>query len=58
MYFFHFCFQGAVNKMYHGVQGFDKHDRINIEAEKGDTILFHPLLIHGSGPNSTKVPEN
>jgi ectoine hydroxylase-related dioxygenase (phytanoyl-CoA dioxygenase family) len=23
--------------------------------EKGDTVFFHPLLLHGSGPNRTKV---
>jgi ectoine hydroxylase-related dioxygenase (phytanoyl-CoA dioxygenase family) len=23
--------------------------------EKGDTVFFHPLLIHGSGINKTKV---
>jgi ectoine hydroxylase-related dioxygenase (phytanoyl-CoA dioxygenase family) len=23
--------------------------------EKGDTVFFHPLLLHGSEPNRTKV---
>lgn len=45
---------GAVNKMYHGIQGYDSHQTVNIEMEKGDTVFFHPLLIHGSGPNLTK----
>ncbi|KAJ3649000.1 hypothetical protein Zmor_020776 [Zophobas morio] len=22
--------------------------------EKGDTVFFHPLILHGSGPNITK----
>ncbi|KAK7580099.1 hypothetical protein V9T40_000728 [Parthenolecanium corni] len=45
---------GAVNKMYHGVQGFDNHPKVFVEMEKGDTVFFHPLLLHGSGPNLTK----
>jgi len=24
---------------------------MDLEMKKGDIILFHPLLIHGSGPN-------
>lgn len=48
--------QGNVNKMYHGVRGFDDHEKVYVEMEKGDTIFFHPILIHGSGPNTTKVP--
>lgn len=47
--------KGAVNKMYHGIQGYDSHAVVNIEMEKGDTVFFHPLLVHGSGPNLTKV---
>lgn len=41
--------------MYHGVQGFDNHPKVFVEMEKGDTVFFHPLLLHGSGPNLTKV---
>ena len=26
---------------------------MNLEMEKGDTVFFHPLLIHGSGANIT-----
>ena len=39
--------------MYHGVVGFDHHPRLHLEMEKGDTVLFHPILIHGSGANRT-----
>jgi len=42
------------NKAYHGVQGFDHIPRVNLEMEKGDTVFFHPLLLHGSGPNTSK----
>uniref|UniRef100_G3MQG7 phytanoyl-CoA dioxygenase n=1 Tax=Amblyomma maculatum TaxID=34609 RepID=G3MQG7_AMBMU len=49
--------EGGVNKMYHGVKGladsvFDK--RVYLEMEAGDTVFFHPVLIHGSGANRTK----
>ncbi|KAL1438792.1 hypothetical protein MTO96_047720 [Rhipicephalus appendiculatus] len=49
--------EGGVNKMYHGVKGladsaFDK--RVHLEMEAGDTVFFHPVLIHGSGANRTK----
>jgi len=44
--------KGGVNKMYHGIQKFDPNaDRLHVEMETGDTVLFHPLLIHGSGTN-------
>lgn len=42
--------------MYHGIP-LDlarMSERIHIVMEKGDTVLFHPLLIHGSGMNKTK----
>lgn len=41
--------------MYHGVRGFDSHPVVHLEMDKGDTVFFHPILIHGSGPNLTKV---
>ncbi|KAJ3611936.1 hypothetical protein NHX12_020216 [Muraenolepis orangiensis] len=48
------CLVGGVNKMYHGVRDFDpQHPRTHLEMEKGDTVFFHPLLIHGSGMNQT-----
>ncbi|XP_046878640.1 phytanoyl-CoA dioxygenase, peroxisomal [Hypomesus transpacificus] len=47
--------EGGVNKMYHGIRDFDsQHPRVHLEMEKGDTVFFHPLLIHGSGMNQTQ----
>ena len=40
---------GGVNKMYHGIRGFEQEKRAELHMEKGDTVFFHPLLIHGSG---------
>ena len=47
---------GGVNKMYYGIQDFDfkKANLVHLEMEKGDTVFFHPLLIHGSGANRTE----
>ena len=51
--------EGSVNRSYHGIQGFD-FDKARAEGkvrmchmDAGDTIFFHPLLIHGSGPNTS-----
>ncbi|XP_015928873.1 phytanoyl-CoA dioxygenase, peroxisomal [Parasteatoda tepidariorum] len=49
--------EGGVNKMYHGVSDLkenQKDRRVFLEMEAGDTVFFHPLLIHGSGANRTK----
>ena len=47
--------QGGVNKMYHGIHDYDPSmERFHLEMEEGDTVFFHPLLIHGSGTNRTK----
>ncbi|XP_061438255.1 phytanoyl-CoA dioxygenase, peroxisomal isoform X3 [Rhineura floridana] len=47
--------EGGVNKMYHGVRDYDKSmPRVHLTMEKGDTVFFHPLLIHGSGTNRTE----
>uniref|UniRef100_UPI00398EB71E phytanoyl-CoA dioxygenase, peroxisomal n=1 Tax=Pristiophorus japonicus TaxID=55135 RepID=UPI00398EB71E len=44
----------GVNKMYHGVRDYDpNYPRVHLVMEKGDTVFFHPLLIHGSGMNRT-----
>lgn len=43
----------GVNKMYHGVRGYDNHPVVELPMEKGDTVFFHPILIHGSGMNKT-----
>lgn len=48
--------EGGVNKMYHGVKDLSEQvmdKRVYLEMEAGDTVFFHPLLIHGSGANRT-----
>ncbi|VEN54409.1 unnamed protein product [Callosobruchus maculatus] len=40
--------------LYDGVQGKEHLEKVHVVMEKGDTVFFHPLLLHGSGPNSTK----
>ncbi|XP_072165931.1 phytanoyl-CoA dioxygenase, peroxisomal-like [Diadema setosum] len=46
--------KGGVNKAYHGVLHYDESmPRVHLEMEKGDTVFFHPLLLHGSGANKT-----
>ncbi|XP_075455622.1 phytanoyl-CoA dioxygenase, peroxisomal-like [Ascaphus truei] len=46
--------EAGVNKMYHGVRTYDPNiPRVHLSMEKGDTVFFHPLLIHGSGMNKT-----
>mmetsp|Transcript_6886 Transcript_6886/g.13733 ORF Transcript_6886/g.13733 Transcript_6886/m.13733 type:complete len:301 (+) Transcript_6886:86-988(+) len=47
--------EGGVNKLYHGVKDdIDMEKRVYLEMETGDCVFFHPLLIHGSGRNSTQ----
>ncbi|CAH1143169.1 unnamed protein product [Phyllotreta striolata] len=46
--------KGTKNSLYHGVHGMAHLPKVNAVMEKGDTIYFHPLLLHGSGPNYTK----
>ena len=48
--------KGGVNAMYYGIQDLDlaKLNLIHLEMNKGDTVLFHPLLVHGSGANRTE----
>lgn len=44
--------------MYHEVKTNNTQDnqkKLFLEMEKGDTVFFHPLLIHGSGINKTQV---
>lgn len=45
----------AVNKAYHGIKGYDHRPKVNLLMDKGDTVFFHPQLIHGSGVNVTRV---
>ncbi len=40
-----------VNAGFLGVAGLDRRRRVHVEMAAGDTLLFHPLLIHGSGRN-------
>lgn len=41
--------------MYHGIQDYKQAGtRVYLLMEKGDTVFFHPLLIHGSGQNKTQ----
>jgi phytanoyl-CoA hydroxylase len=47
--------EGGVNKMYYGIQDIEINEAnlVHLEMEKGDTVFFHPILIHGSGANRT-----
>ncbi|XP_049669936.1 phytanoyl-CoA dioxygenase, peroxisomal isoform X1 [Accipiter gentilis] len=46
--------EGKANKLFHGLLDEDeKSPRVHLIMEKGDTVFFHPLLIHGSGINKT-----
>lgn len=41
--------------MFHGIQDYDKNNaQVHLVMEKGDTVFFHPLLIHGSGRNKSQ----
>ena len=41
--------------MYHGIKDYDPNaPRVHLEMGPGDTVFFHPLLIHGSGMNRTE----
>jgi phytanoyl-CoA hydroxylase len=47
--------EGGVNKAYHGIVDYDPNSpRLHVEMNAGDTVFFHPLLIHGSGTNRTE----
>ena len=40
--------------MYHGImENLDQSKLVHLIMEAGDTVFFHPLLIHGSGANRT-----
>jgi len=44
--------EDKVNKAYHGIKNFDPawtKELVYLEMQPGDTVFFHPLLIHGSG---------
>ncbi len=40
-----------VNFGFFAAQGVDIGARVHVEMDPGDTLFFHPLLIHGSGRN-------
>ncbi len=40
-----------VNHGFYGIDDVDLSARQHVEMQPGDTLLFHPLLIHGSGRN-------
>lgn len=43
-----------VNHAYFGARGVGDHpERVHLEMDPGDTVFFHPLLLHGSGRNRT-----
>lgn len=42
-----------VNFAFYGVENTQGLEHVHIEMEPGDTVLFHPLLVHGSGRNLT-----
>lgn len=42
-----------VNFAFYGVADTDDLEHVHIEMAPGDTLLFHPLLVHGSGRNQT-----
>jgi len=42
-----------VNSGFFAAQDAPREDRVHVSMEPGDTLLFHPLLVHGSGRNRT-----
>ena len=40
-----------VNRAFYGIDGAREQPREYVEMQPGDTLFFHPLLIHGSGRN-------
>ncbi len=44
-----------LNRGYFGVKGIEGEleKRVHLEMEPGDTVFFHPILLHGSGRNRT-----
>ena len=43
-----------LNAGYFGVASVDTDERVHLEMNPGDTVFFHPILIHGSGRNRTQ----
>ena len=42
-----------VNAGFYGIDEVDLDKRVHVEMQPGDTLLFHPVLIHGSGRNQS-----
>ncbi|XP_028039347.1 probable phytanoyl-CoA dioxygenase isoform X1 [Bombyx mandarina] len=46
-------------KLYHGILNEEtlarEHARVSLDMAPGDTVLLHPRLLHGSGPNRTQA---
>ena len=40
-----------VNRGFYGIEDIDRSERMHMEMQPGDTLFFHPLLVHGSGRN-------
>jgi len=43
-----------VNRGFFAAEVPDASARVHVEMEPGDTLLFHPLLVHGSGRNKSQ----
>lgn len=43
-----------VNYAFYGIRERNNLEHLHIEMNPGDTLLFHPLLVHGSGRNHTQ----
>jgi len=44
-----------VNHLYVGVRGVgEETPRVHLEMAPGDTVFFHPILVHGSGRNRSR----
>lgn len=47
--------EGVYNKFYHGIHKLPPMvNWVNLEMQPGDTVFFHPLLVHGSGINKSQ----
>ena len=44
-----------VNHGFYGIEGLDREQRVHVEMDSGDTLFFHPLLVHGSGSNRSGI---
>lgn len=42
-----------VNFAFYGIKDSAELEHVHVEMNPGDTLLFHPLLVHGSGRNLT-----